>query len=70
MSLPVSLRKKYGLMKGGEVVVTDTGGAIVLRTLDQAIAFGQSQASAIVRNRPGASVDAFMMDRRTEAEKE
>jgi bifunctional DNA-binding transcriptional regulator/antitoxin component of YhaV-PrlF toxin-antitoxin module len=70
ISLPVSLRKKYGLLKGGEVVVTDTGASIVLQTLEQAIAHAQSQASAIAQGKHGASVEAFILDRRTEAEKE
>jgi bifunctional DNA-binding transcriptional regulator/antitoxin component of YhaV-PrlF toxin-antitoxin module len=70
MSLPVSLRKKYGLLKGGEVVVTDTGDSIVLRTLDQAIAQAQAQARTMTKGRDEGSVDSFIASRRKEADKE
>ena len=41
ISLPAGLRKKHGLVRGGEVIVEDTGDAIVLRTLDQVVARAQ-----------------------------
>ena len=41
VSLPADMRKRHGLSHGGEVIVEDTGDAIVLRTLDQVVARAQ-----------------------------
>ena len=35
LSLPAELRRRHGLAQGGEVIVEDTGDAIVLRTVNQ-----------------------------------
>jgi bifunctional DNA-binding transcriptional regulator/antitoxin component of YhaV-PrlF toxin-antitoxin module len=66
MSLPADIRKRYGLAKGGDVIVEDTGDAIVIRTLDQLVHRAQAMASAMVNQRP-ASVDDFLTDRRKDA---
>ncbi|MGL4438059.1 MAG: AbrB/MazE/SpoVT family DNA-binding domain-containing protein [Bosea sp. (in: a-proteobacteria)] len=66
MSLPADIRKRYGLSKGGEVIVEDTGDAIVIRTLDQLVHRAQAMARQIVDQRP-ASVDDFLADRRKDA---
>lgn len=70
MSLPADLRKRYGLTRGGEVMVEDTGEAIVLRTLDQAVARAQALSRRLVGGRPGASVDDFLTERAREAKAE
>ncbi len=68
VSLPADLRKKYGLMKGGEVIVEDAGDAIVLRTTDQVIARAQALSRKLVAGKVGASVEDFLIDRAREAE--
>ncbi len=70
VSLPAELRRKHGLAQGGEVIVEDTGDAIVLRTLDQVVARAQALSRKLLAGREGASVDDFLADRRREAEAE
>jgi bifunctional DNA-binding transcriptional regulator/antitoxin component of YhaV-PrlF toxin-antitoxin module len=70
VTLPAALRKKHGLMKGGEVIVEDTGDAIVLRTIDQVVARAQELSRKLVAGQPGASVDDFLADRAREAASE
>ena len=70
LNLPAELRKKHGLAQGGEVIVEDIGDAIVLRTLDQAVARAQVLSRKLVAGKAGASVDDFLADRAREAEAE
>lgn len=70
MSLPADLRKRHGLGKGGEVIVEDTGDAIVLRTLDQVVARAQALSRKLVGGKAGASVEEFLAERAREAERE
>ena len=70
MSLPVEMRRRYGLAQGGEVLVEDTGDAIVLRTLDQTVARAQAISRRLLAGKSGASVDDFLSDRAREADAE
>ena len=70
MSLPADLRRRHGLGDGGEVIVEDTGDAIVLRTLDQVVARAQDLSRRLVAGKPGASVDDFLADRARQTEAE
>jgi AbrB family looped-hinge helix DNA binding protein len=70
MSLPAELRKRYGLSRGGQVLVEDRGDAIVLRTLDQAVAQAQAVSRHLVAGSGEASVDDFLNDRAKEAASE
>ena len=70
MSLPADLRKRHGLQNGGEVIVEDTGDAIVLRTLDQVVARAQELTRRLIDGKAGASVDDFLTGRAREAEAE
>ena len=70
VSLPADLRKRHGLARGGEVIVEDTGDAIVLRTLDQVVARAQALSRRLVGDKAGASVVDFLADRDREAEAE
>ena len=56
VSLPADLRKRHGLAQGGEVIVEDTGDAIVLRTLDQVVARAQALSRQLIAGRSGASM--------------
>jgi bifunctional DNA-binding transcriptional regulator/antitoxin component of YhaV-PrlF toxin-antitoxin module len=70
VSLPVEIRKKHGLVHGGEIIVEDAGDAIVLRTVDQAVARAQALSRKLVAGKNGASVEDFLADRAREAETE
>ncbi|MBS0639154.1 MAG: AbrB/MazE/SpoVT family DNA-binding domain-containing protein [Proteobacteria bacterium] len=70
VSLPADIRRRHGLARGGEVLVEDTGDAIVLRTLDQVVARAQEISRRLTAGRPEASVDDFLAERRREAEAE
>jgi AbrB family looped-hinge helix DNA binding protein len=70
VSLPADLRKRHGLSRGGEVIVEDTGDAIVLRTLDQVVARAQALSRKLVGDTTGASVMDFLADRAREADAE
>ncbi len=69
MSLPADIRKRHGLAKGGEVIVDDTGDAIILRTVDQVVKRAQAMTRHLVDGKT-ASVDAFLAERRREASQE
>ncbi len=70
ISLPANLRKKYGLVQGGDVIVEDAGDAIVLRTLDQVVARAQALSRRLAGGRAGSSIDDFLADRAREADAE
>lgn len=70
ISLPADLRRKHGLVRGGEVIVEDAGDGIVLRTLDQVVARAQALSRMLVAAQAGSSVDDFLGDRAREAEAE
>ena len=70
VSLPAELRRKHGLVNGGEVIVEDAGDAIVLRTLDQVVARAQKLSRKLVAGKEGATVDDFLADRARQAEGE
>ncbi len=70
VSLPVQLRKKHGLVHGGELIVEDAGDAIILRTVDQVVARAQALSRKLVAGKMGASVEDFLADRVREAKAE
>lgn len=70
LSLPATLRKRYGLEGGGELLVEDTGDAIMLRTIDQVVDRAQAMSRTLVAGRSGASVDDFLAARRRDTETE
>lgn len=63
ISLPASLRTKHGLAEGSEIIVEDTGDAIVLRTLDHVVARAQALSRKLTEGRKGASVSDFLEER-------
>lgn len=66
ISLPADIRRRYGLANGGDVVVEDTGDAIVIRTVDQLVGRAQTMTHKLVGHKK-ASVDDFLADRRKDA---
>lgn len=67
MSLPADLRKRLGLSKGGALLVEETLDGVVLRTVAQSVAHSRALARKYTANKPGASVDAFLANRRVES---
>jgi len=66
MSLPVGIRKRLGLEKGGAVLIEETLDGVVLRTVGQAVAKAQAIAKRYAHE-PGTSVDDFLSMRREES---
>ena len=70
LSIPASFRKAMGIDLGGDVVIELNGREIRIRTVDEVIAQAQALASRLTAGKPEASVDAFLAERRREAERE
>ena len=70
ISLPAEFRKAVGLEPGGDVVVELEGREIRIRTLDEVVAHAQALTHRLLRGKPDATVDAFLAERRREAEGE
>jgi len=66
MSLPAGIRKRLGLEGGGAVLVEETADGVVLRTVGQAVTLAQAIAKKY-SDHPGASVDAFLANRRADS---
>lgn len=70
LSLPAAYRKAVGLERGGNVVIELDGREMRIITLDEAVARAQAISRRLLKGKPGASVDAFLAERRREAERE
>ena len=70
ISLPAEFRKAVGLERGGDVVVELEGREIRIRTLDEVVVHAQALTHRLLRGKPDATVDAFLAERRREAEGE
>lgn len=66
MSLPAGIRKRLGLEGGGAILIEETADGVVLRTVSQAVTRAQTIAQKYA-DHPGASVDAFLENRRAES---
>lgn len=67
--LPLVLRRRLNVVRGGTVVIREEEGRVLLESVDDAIA----RAQALVRQfAPGATgvVDELLSERRAEAERE
>ena len=67
LTLPTAVRQRHGLDEGGEVVVEDTGDAIILRSLDQVVSRAQELSRRLLGDGTVASVDDFLSDRARDA---
>ena len=65
--LPAEIRKRLGLLKGGDLMVEETPDGLVLRTVAQSVAHAQAIARRYLADRADVSVDAFLANRRTES---
>jgi bifunctional DNA-binding transcriptional regulator/antitoxin component of YhaV-PrlF toxin-antitoxin module len=70
ISLPAAFRRAVGLDRGGDVVVELDGREIRIRALDEVVAHTQALTHRLLRGKTGASVDAFLAERRREIERE
>lgn len=70
LSLPAGFRKSLGLERGGDVVVELVGREIRIRTIDEVVARAQAFSRRLLGEKPEASLDAFLTERRRAAERE
>lgn len=70
LSIPAAFRKAIGLDRGGNVVVELIGREIRIRTLDEVVAQAQALTHRQLDDRPEASVEAFLAERRRAHERE
>ncbi len=70
LSIPVDVRKRHGLVGGGEVVIQDTGDAIVIRTVARTVARAQDMSRRLLAGKTDATLDDFVKDRRRDAKRE
>lgn len=70
LSIPAEFRKAVGLEHGGAVVVELDGREIRIRTVDEVVDRAQALTRQLLGGRPDASVDAFLVERHREAERE
>jgi hypothetical protein len=65
-----SFAKAVGLEHGGNVLIELVGREIRIRTVDEVVAQAQAIARRLTAGNPDASLDAFLAERRREAERE
>jgi AbrB family looped-hinge helix DNA binding protein len=70
ISLPAEFRKAVGLHDGGDVVVELAGDEIRIRSIDAVVARAQALSRRILGDQPEGSVQAFLDERKREAERE
>ena len=70
LSIPADIRKAVGLERGGDVVIELVRREIRIRTIDEVVAQAQAIARRLTAGKSDASVDAFLAERRREAERE
>lgn len=66
LSLPAELRKRLGLAGGGALLIEETDEGLILRTVAQSVAHARTLARKYTADKPEASVDAFLANRRVE----
>jgi AbrB family looped-hinge helix DNA binding protein len=70
LSIPAGIRKTLGLDGGGEVVIEVVGQEIRIKPVAEVVAQARALARRLTEGKPDASVDAFLAERRREAERE
>ena len=69
ISIPAEFRKAMGLEAGGQVIIELADGELRIRTIDETIARAQALARALLGNGTDVGVDAFLRERREDAER-
>lgn len=67
LSLPADIRNRLGLAGGGSLIVEETPDGVILRTVAQSVAHARALARKYTADRPDASVDAFLANRREDS---
>ena len=67
--LPVSLRRRLNVLRGGTIVIREEDGRLLLESVDDAIGRAQSLVRRFAPDVTGV-VDEFLAERRAEAERE
>jgi len=67
LSLPVAMRKRMGVHKGGDLVAEETEDGVILRTAAQAVARAQAIFRKHAAGRADISVDDFLAQRRADS---
>lgn len=67
MILPADIRKRLGLADGGALLVEETAEGLILRTVAQSVAHARSLARKYIADKPEASVEGFLANRRAES---
>ena len=70
LSIPADFRKAVGLGRGGNVVIELAGGEIRIRTVGEVVAHAQKLTRAMLSDKHQGTVEAFLADRRRDAENE
>ena len=70
LSIPAGFRAEIGLPRGGDVVIELVGRELRIRTLDEIVAQAQALTKQLLGDKPEASVEAFLAERRREAVRE
>jgi len=70
LSIPAKFRKAIGLERGGEVVVELDGQEIRITTVDEVVGRAQTLTRRLLGDKPDASLDAFLAERRRETARE
>jgi AbrB family looped-hinge helix DNA binding protein len=67
ISLPADVRKRLGVARGGALLLEETGDGVVLRTVSQSIKHAQKLSQRYTAKHDGATVDAFLAQRRDDS---
>ena len=67
--LPLALRRRLNIVRGGSVVIREEDGRLLLESVDDAIGRAQALVRQFTPNAAGV-VDEFLKERRAEAERE
>ena len=70
VTFPPDVRAAAGLEHGGPVVIEVVEGELHVRSIKQVMDRASDLARKLLGDQPGASVDAFLAERRGEAEAE
>lgn len=70
VSLPAELRKAIGLDRGGDVVFELEGGHIRISTVQEVVSRAQALTRHVLGGAKVGGVDAFLAERRRDAERE
>ena len=70
LNIPAEFRKAVGLERGGDVVVELDGREIRIRTVDEVASRARALTRRLLGDRPEASVETFLAERRRDAGRE